>query len=530
MFGSLEKIDEDRVLNFAFPPATPDVLRDFERAFDFPNVTEEERYFLKFTEQVGNNHSFSQQFSYNEANVSDFLQLSAAGSLPSTRNNFDLERTMVGLNQTSVFGDSNLYIFEGYLQYRDHSDFNGPAHPEAGPGTAFNIFSSPFTFGVFGDLGQVAFGNAATPSTIDQEYLAIGPNISTVIGDHEIKAGIDYLNTSVDGSEQSIRNNQLFATADNFATYGPIYSGLYTLTEVGPRNAEGARIELDNDYVGLYVQDDWAVTDNLMLNLGLRWDNDSEFDDDDNIAGRLGIVWTPTERTVVSASAGRFYDRFRLGLVRNVPEFGGADMSLIQDLSYPQGFYNTTTIVPFLVGLCINPFATEAQASGTPCPFGLPTPHYGFDTLNNIVAPGRSPVAPATVITIDNVQELTGLSPSDYLAQVNASVPLFGFGPTPWYWGPFGAITHPLLPASPLPVQIDPAFETPYTDAFHLGLQQQFGQNHLVTLDLHHKEIKNILGIRETNLGVHLQDSGQRAHLHRVSGSGHSRIRSLVRR
>ena len=79
-------------------------------------------------------------------------------------------------------------------------------------------------------------------------------------------------------------------------------------------------------------------------------------------------------------------------------------------------------------------------------------------------------------------------------------LPVVALGPNAWYWGPFGALTHGLLPAQAFPVQIDPAFETPYSDGFHLGLQQQFGNNHLITIDVHHREMNNILGVRETNL------------------------------
>ena len=498
VFGSAELIDEDRELDFAFPAATPAALRQFERQFDLPNTTKENRYFLKFTEHLGPSHSFHQQISYNDAEIGDFLPLSAAGSLPSTRNDSDLDRTMFGLRQTSLFGGDNPLIFEAYLQYRDHSDVERPAHPEAGPLTAFQIFSSPFTGQLFGDVGAIQFGNSRGASEFDSEYIAAGPSINQLVGNHEIKAGIDYLSTKVEGNELSISTNQLFATIENFERYGPVYSGVFTLTEIGARTPEGDRIDLDNDYLGLYVQDDWRIGENLTLNLGVRMDRDSEFEEE-NLAPRLGFAWTPTPTTVVSGSLGRYYDRFRLGLVRNVPEFGGADMRLIQDLSYPQGFFNLTSIVPVAVGVCVNPFVTQAQADGTPCPFGLPGPHWGVDYLNNLVAPGRSPIPLGTVITEDTIFDLSGLTPEEYVARVNATVPLLGFGGS-WYWGPFGALTHTLLADSVFPVTVDPSFETPYTDAFHLGVQQQIGRNHVVSLDIHHKEIENILGVRETNL------------------------------
>jgi hypothetical protein len=211
---------------------------------------------------------------------------------------------------------------------------------------------------------------------------------------------------------------------------------------------------------------------------------------------------------VVRGSAGIYYDRFRLGLVRDVPEFGGADMRIVQPFSYPQGFWNLTTIAPVLVGLCINPVLTDAEiaASGAGCPLG-PFPHYGKDRLSNLVAPGRNPIAPETVITMDNVEQLTGLTPDQYLARVTAAVPLVpGLS---WFWGPFGALSHTASPASQLPVTIDPSFETPHTEAYHLGIEHQIGRDWSVGLDLHHRDIEDILGVRITNLAFRARIPGQ---------------------
>lgn len=498
-FGSAERIDEERELNFSIPRGTPQVVVDFERSFDLPATTEVNRLFFKLSEQIGDQHTVSQLVSYNDADVTDFLPLSQARSLPSTRNDSRRERTMVGLRDTSLFGDARLYVFEGHLQYRNLFDRITPSHPEAGPLTAFFVFSSTTTLQLFGDEGLVGFGNGLSEQFFDQQYLAAGPSLDVILGAHELKAGMSFLHTDVDGRELSVSFNQLYATAENFERFGPVYSGFFTLTVAGPRVEGGDLVHLSNDWLGIYVQDDWRVTDTLTLNLGVRWDRDSEFDDNDNVAPRLGFAWSVTPRTVVRGSAGLFYDRFRLGLVRDIPDFGGADYTIGQDLSYPQLFYNTTTIAPIVVGLCINPLAPHAEVAGTPCPFGLPGPQYGFDFLNEIVAPGRAPIPPETVVTRDNVLDLSGLTPEQFLAEVNARVPVLG-GALLWYWGPFGALTHALTPPTPYRVTLDPSFATPHTRAYHLGVQRQIGKRQLVAVDLHKREMRNILGTRTTNL------------------------------
>jgi hypothetical protein len=499
LFASGERIEEDRQLNFAFPPATPALIRGFENSFDDPTRDRQTRLFAKLDEQVGA-HRLSQQISYTDGELSDFLPLSQAASLPSTRRSFENERTMIGLRDLSLLGAGEPWVLEAYAQYRDEPSGNFPANPEAGPSTAFNIFSRIDSFQVFGDLGSVSFGSSLGPGEIEQEYTGAGGSLSrTIAEDHLFELGVDFLNTRVDGVEERLLSNQLFATEENFTRFGPVNSGFFTLVTVGGLTPEDDLIRLRNTYTGAYVQDDWQVTDDLVLNLGVRWDYDDEFDDSDNFGPRVGLAWSIDEKTVLRASAGRFYDRFRLGLVRNVPPFGGSNRFVIQPFSYPQLFYNLTTIAPVLFNLCISPTLSQGQigAGGVPCPLG-PLPHYGNDRLNDLVAPGRAPIPAETVVTVDNVEQLTGLTPEQYLAQVRASVPLLpGLD---WFWGPFGVLSHTGVPAGQAPVTLDPSFETPSTDAFHLGLQRQLGRHAVIALDYHHREMKDILGVRQTNL------------------------------
>ncbi|HXG65938.1 MAG TPA: TonB-dependent receptor [Blastocatellia bacterium] len=497
-FGSAERIREVRRLNFAFPPAVPQVIRDFEAQFDNPARDFETRMFLKFDQQLGRHH-LTQQMNYTNQNITDFLPLSLSTNLPSTRDDLGARHLLLGFGDTALLGDQGRpWIVTLRGAYRGEPSYTRPAHPEAGPSTRFNLFDSYTTGQVFGNLGQVDFGNGQTPSNIDQEYVSFAASAARLFGNHDIKFGWNFLRTKVDGIEANLLFNQLFATVDDFLEFGPINSGFFTLVTRGGLTPEDNEIHLRNNYNGLYVQDDWKIRSNLTLNLGLRWDYDSEFPNKENFSPRLGAAWAVTPRTVVRGHFGVFYDQFRLGLARNVPPFGGADLRVVQPFSYPRLFYGIPTIAPILFGLCLSPTMTDAQiaAGGAACPFG-PLPFIGVDRLNRVVAPGHAPIPLNAVVNISNIEALSGLSPQEFVDRASAAIGRpAGF----FFWGPFGALTHAAVPPQPFPVTIDPSFRTPHTLGFNVGVQRQLTDDLAVEVDYHHRDIRNILGIRQTNL------------------------------
>jgi hypothetical protein len=82
-------------------------------------------------------------------------------------------------------------------------------------------------------------------------------------------------------------------------------------------------VHMVSQKVAAWAQDDWQITNNLTLNLGLRWDgalnafaNDIALppfqqagrpDELDNIEPRVGFAWKMTERTVIRGGTGLYY-------------------------------------------------------------------------------------------------------------------------------------------------------------------------------------------------------------------------------
>src|SRR5271163_2707293 len=77
---------------------------------------------------------------------------------------------------------------------------------------------------------------------------------------------------------------------------------------------------LDHAYYGFYAQDQWRVRPSLTINYGLRYDFESGLQKQINphyngVQPRLGLAWSPNNKTVVRAGAGLFDDRYNLSFL-----------------------------------------------------------------------------------------------------------------------------------------------------------------------------------------------------------------------
>ncbi|HMF75523.1 MAG TPA: TonB-dependent receptor, partial [Bryobacteraceae bacterium] len=520
VFGSIERIRESRQLNFNYIANTPDFLRVREETFNQRSGTFQTRGFFKLDETLGSHH-LTQQMNLANSHLTGFLPLSQATSLPSSRTNLDGRNLLLGLRDTATFGDrSNPWLLNAYLQYRGEPYSKRPTYPEAGPAlTQFNLFSGLTTGGVLGDLGQVQFGAGFTPLQLKANYIASGAHVNKVVGAHDLKVGWDFERTRADGAEASNLNNQLFATVSDFAEFGPVNSGLYVLAKVSGLTAEDNSIRLRNNYDGLFAQDDWKLAKRVTLHAGMRWDNDSRSVNRANFSPRLGIAWAVTPKTVIAASWGIFYDRFRLGLARDVPAFGGANLVRNQAVSLPRLFYGVPTALPYRnLGFCSSPVLTDAQilSSGSTCPVAS-LPLLGVDHLNAVVAPGHAPIPSNSVVNVDNVQKLTGLTPQQFADGASAAL---GRQPGYFSWGGFGNLTLN-IPGSVfnVPITVDRDFKTPYTRAVHIGVQREIASNLVIQAGYDHRDVRNMLGVRTTNLAFEARLPNRAGQLQPNTGS-----------
>jgi hypothetical protein len=178
---------------------------------------------------------------------------------------------------------------------------------------------------------------------------------------------------------------------------------------------------------------------------------------------------------------------------------------VVQPFSYPRGFFGNPSLAPAAInaslfpgGLCVSPNLTDAQitAGNIPCPVAPTNPHIGIDRLNRVVAPGHALIPANAVINISNIQSLSGLTPDQYLVQAALAV---GKAPGFFFWGPFGALSHAAIPAQLFPTDIDRGFKTPFTSSISIGVQQEI-KNVLIEADYYHRNMNNMLGVRNANI------------------------------
>jgi Carboxypeptidase regulatory-like domain/TonB dependent receptor-like, beta-barrel len=169
--------------------------------------------------------------------------------------------------------------------------------------------------------GAASFGTATfSPTARDINLVEVADSVSWHAGSHLVKAGAAFLYNDLriefPGALQGVY------TFQNLAEFA---RGNY----VQFQQAFGAAIQdQSNPNFGLFVQDEWRLSDTLTLNSGLRYDLQNLADpidtDRDNVAPRIGLAWTSADRRVlVRGSAGLYYDRIPLRAVSNALQRDG---------------------------------------------------------------------------------------------------------------------------------------------------------------------------------------------------------------
>lgn len=155
-----------------------------------------------------------------------------------------------------------------------------------------------------------------------------GGSATRYLGAHEIKAGLEFEAGTADVLRRQSGGQQVDIFANAADPSRPVYSHIYWTTPTA--TVENAPISAliaapEHEVTTVYLQDRWAATNRLTLNLGVRWDRQEiidaagtrQIDLKDDYAPRLGFIWDPKGdgSAKVFGSYGRFYEQLPMDLV-----------------------------------------------------------------------------------------------------------------------------------------------------------------------------------------------------------------------
>lgn len=393
------------------------------------------------------------------------------------------ERLNLGATLDEVYTISDSTILNVRGSWLFYNETTVPASPTFTPNTVgFPSYVSagssypqlPFITPGYTSLG---FQSASKdPSTV---YSLFG-DVVKILGRNTLKFGVDARQYRLDVINYGAAAGT-FTFASNFVqssssgsapTFGgPEASFLLGLPSSGSFFT-AATANFHANYLAFFAQNDWRVTDHFTLNLGLRYDHQSPFEDK---LSRVVNGFNPSAVTSVSAAASAAYTANPIG------QIPASSFNTLGGLTFPNTSKNGAqyqTISHWVsprIGFSYNPsiLGQKMVVRGGFSMFVLPA---NLDTLSTVDVPGSS-----AIVNQEGFSATTSFVPTNnnYLTAASTLDNPFSSGFTPVVGSSLGASTN----LGQTITYYAPVIRDPYALRWNLGVQYALSSDLLLELD-----------------------------------------------
>lgn len=270
----------------------------------------------KLDHQLSGANRFSVRYLY----FDNFINNNVGGGTTSVQRGTDFTDRQHSTGAQLISTISNNVLNELRVQYATRAQGRTPGS-QAGTGPAINITNVASFGGPIAGLSDAGFA-------FTQDVFQVNDNLTYIRGNHAYKFGLDVQHVA-DTRTSTAAQSYTFSSVANYlaARSG---ANAFSYTTFSQYFGELDLAFASNLY-GLYVQDDWRLSDRVKVLYGVRYDlylapealPDAPFAasrefraDKNNWAPRLGVAWTlgANRRSVIRANTGMMYDQALLAM------------------------------------------------------------------------------------------------------------------------------------------------------------------------------------------------------------------------
>jgi len=290
--------------------------------------------------QIGENHLISIRGVYTDRTIQN--QGVGDFTLPEAGTNFEDREDIIFFNHSGLFTKKLLNQFR-LLVAREHM-----------PTTSINPGPKIVVLGAF-------TGGGAQGDRLQTENHVILNEILVWSGaKHTIRTGLNVSDVSRRGLDDNTNTlgTYTFSTLQDYQQSHP-----FSLL----RQSGNGHVVFVEKVLGGFVQDEFRLLPNLQISMGLRYDWQNYFHDDNNFSPRVSFAYAPgkAKKTVIRAGSGFFYDRSGSGVIFDLLRYDGIHLHqfLITDPLFPDPFaVGPTNVVRLEPGVRI-PYTLQYSAS-----------------------------------------------------------------------------------------------------------------------------------------------------------------------